>query len=219
MVKKLCDYELIELLDVRSVFENTPFSVSEIFDAISVKMMKEYQIKKGSACYDFLELEFYYFDANHRDLITYPRSLDAGRWFFHSSGVDISFKSICENKFSTKNEPKENFFGGILIRSLLKQDKGEVGVITGPLKCCWELFDHFNAFSISLKEFPVIEQSKVLDGLTVYKTARHFGPTIKDPDYHSRPYRCYVKHPSWIDYPSSKYNARPWRLESEEVLI
>ncbi len=52
--------------------------------------------------------------------------------------MDISFESSCEKGFEKTSEAGNNFFGGILIRSLVK----DVNIaITGPLKCCWELFD------------------------------------------------------------------------------
>lgn len=59
------------------------------FHEIAEKLMYNYIIKKGEARYAIVEIEFYYYSPYHPDIITYPRNLSAGRWFFHQSGVDL----------------------------------------------------------------------------------------------------------------------------------
>lgn len=58
--------------------------------------------------------------------MTIKREEEPGMWWLHEWGVDISFKS------------EKEYYGGILIRSLLNEKSGEY--ICGPKKCCWELF-------------------------------------------------------------------------------
>lgn len=87
------------------------------FQEIAEKLMYNYIIKKGEARYAIVEIEFYYYSPYHPDIITYSRNLSAGRWFFHQSGVDLTFDSkstILDNKGFVTNSG-EAIFGGILI--------------------------------------------------------------------------------------------------------
>lgn len=102
------------------------------FAEIAQELMCNYIITTDKAIYDIIEIEFYLYTPKHRDVITYPREIDEGRWFFHQSGVDITFRST------------KIVFGGILIRGLRK-NKGEY--IGGPQKCVNELWHDFDAFS------------------------------------------------------------------------
>lgn len=93
------------------------------------------KICAGGDNYTFVEIEFYYHDDKKFDSpiynCTYPRSRDAGKFFWHNSGVDICFES----------KEDKGFFGGILIRSLMKNDKE---IITGPMRCANELKNSCN---------------------------------------------------------------------------
>ena len=129
--------ELQRLLNLRDV------NVEELenrFKDLAQLLFQEYHIQKGNEIYDFHEIEFYYYTNGHRDAITYPRITEAGKWFFHQSGVDLTFKSDSEN------------YGGILIKSLKHGDE----IISGPLKCTWILFDVLDAFDMKQNEYPLI---------------------------------------------------------------
>lgn len=166
----LLDYPLLELLDINNLLKRYSIEeIDKIFDSIAKKIFKEYHIKKDDSTYDFLEIEFYYFEERHPDYITYPRTISKGKWFFHPSGIDISFESSCEEGFEKTSKAGENFFGGILLRSLVKD--GNIA-ITGPLKCCWELFDCFSAFELKPNELPIIERRSVVNQFEIYKTER-----------------------------------------------
>jgi hypothetical protein len=158
---------------------------SKIFYEIALELFNNYEIRKGKEVYDFLEVEFYYYTDNHKDVITYPRTSEVGKWFFHQSGVDITFDSNSKR------------YGGILIRSLLKNK--EI-VITGPRKCEWGLFDTFDAFEIKENELPLIKKKEVSANKEVFKTQRCI-PNYKDnsqnqiqdfEDFPSIPYRFTV---------------------------
>ena len=65
---------------------------------------------------------------------TYKRKRDAEQLFWHYSGVDICFQS------------DENCYGGILIRSLIKEYKDQNGnpvreLIAGPLRCANDIIN------------------------------------------------------------------------------
>ena len=97
------------------------------------------------------------------DIITYPRNSKGGEWFFHDSGVDISFESHVELKRDKKGVQKpyltgNSSFGGILIRSMDKVDASFniIRRIFGPKNVMFELFDQFSAVSMPTN-FPILK--------------------------------------------------------------
>lgn len=132
--------ELLTCLDASS--DSTV--INEVFKEIAVELFSNYHIQKGIRKYELLEIEFYFFSNNHKDIITYPRTSDRpGMWFFHMSGVDITFGS--------KVECNNEFYGGILIRSMIRTDENKPFPISGPMKCVEELFDYINAVDHNVK--------------------------------------------------------------------
>lgn len=134
-----------------------------MFEELAEALMNNFQIKKGDYRYWMTDIEFYIYTDSHRDIITYPRNCEAGRWFFHASGVDISFKSNVELKKHPKRQmmpflTKDAVFGGILIRGIVRDLTGAIPV-DGPMKVCDELFDQFNAF-YPPADFPLIVPAK-----------------------------------------------------------
>ncbi|MDD4419436.1 MAG: hypothetical protein PHH81_11580 [Bacteroides graminisolvens] len=226
MNKNLTDYQIIELLDIKNLLQT--YSIEDLFDTIAKKLFDGYHIKKGDSAYDFLEIEFYYFDKEHLDYITYHRTINKGKWFFHPSGMDISFESSCEEGFEKTSKAGENFFGGILIRSLVKD--GNIA-ITGPLKCCWELFDCFSAFELKPNELPIIERRSVVNQFEIYKTKRFlnfekskagvkYGGNFKNfEDHLLKRYRYYNKHPKWEEIKTSDYKARPLNSDNKDIRL
>lgn len=216
-------------MELRNLLKNE-IDVNDIqykFDEIAKALFLNYQITRGNTVYEFLEIEFYYYKANHEDIITYPRNLDAGMWFFHSSGVDITFESKCNNieEKSSLRKAGNDFFGGILIRSLLKKDTNEL--ICGPMKCTEELFDKFDAFEAKKEEFPILSKKEKSEQKDIFKTERFIN--IKEESkksrfenncslfdkYHKEPYRYFVKLGDKCDASKiSKYTAKPWKDEN-----
>lgn len=133
-------------------------SPEKSFPDIAKNLMCNYIIKKGKKRYAIVEIEFYFYSKEHPDYITYPRKMDAGRWFFHQSGVDISFESDIE--LITKNDKiiykvnDNSIFGGILIRGIY--DIKNKTYIFGPQNCVNELWDNFDAFNYTSQEYPVL---------------------------------------------------------------
>lgn len=131
-----------------------------LFQTVANELMCNHIIQKGERQYEIVEIEFYYYSPEHRDVITYPRDMQAGRWFFHPSGVDITFASQDvgspqDGKFRYKNA----HFGGVLIRGLRRRSDGKYIYIFGPLRCIDELWDNFDAFGIlSANEYPILKE-------------------------------------------------------------
>lgn len=108
---------------------------------IAENLFFNYGIKCGNKTFRLAEIEFYYYKKEDSDINnfdapwnkeTYQRSKDAGKLFFHYSGIDICFQ--CH--FDEKEKDNENGeFGGILIRSLIYEDNEGIKILAGPSFC------------------------------------------------------------------------------------
>ncbi len=164
--------ELRDLLRIKAEED-----VKKQFEEIADMLFQDFHIEKEGVRYDFLEIEFYFYSKEHPDFMTYPRNTKAGEWFFHMSGVDISFESKKEER-----EGKEVAIlgGGILVRSILKE--GEKTPITGPYKCVDELFDKFDAFGDDLENFPRLKPNEKKDKYKPKPCVRWIPPFTGKPD-------------------------------------
>lgn len=114
------------------------------FEEAAKLLMNLCFIQKGEKEYEIVDIEFYMYNLQHPDVITYPRVMEMGRWFFHSSGVDLTFHSTPDR------------FGGILIRGI-RNVNDDNDQILGPQKCVDALWDNFNAFDNQYDtEYPII---------------------------------------------------------------
>lgn len=130
------DKEVVNNLELNKAFtvldDKNPDTASMEFQKIAKKLFEKYQIAKGNTRYDFEEIEFYLYTENHKDNNhVYPRECQAGEWFVHYSGVDLTFQTLKEGNKITQ-------CGGILIRRIKKVGGESVG---GPLRCLMELFN------------------------------------------------------------------------------
>jgi hypothetical protein len=176
--------------------------IEQRFKEIADLLFQKYYIKKGDDKYEFLEMEFYYYTKGHKDISTYRRNVEGGKWFFHNSGVDISFKSVCKN-INLLSE--DDYFGGILIRSLLKNG---TEVIHGPLKCIDALFYYLDAFEIKEEEIPLIKKSDKIKDCSVLQTTRYTSLSEEKAkqrfgDGYGKLYRFYIQHPKWAEVKKS----------------
>ena len=110
----------------------------DYFDDIAKYIFGNVAICAGGVLYHLTEIEFYYKNANvNTDTFTrtYKRDCKAGQLFWHYSGVDICFSTL-DNQQS---------YGGILIRSMLKEvkegDEVHYELMTGPMRCANELIN------------------------------------------------------------------------------
>lgn len=143
--------EITTLEDIKSaLIEAGQCQTNEIPDmeliySIAKALLNRFCIVKGNETYRFAEIEFYHnkYDPKNSTRKTYDRGvLSEGKWFFHPSGVDITFAS------------DNNNYGGILVRTIIKE--GEKKFVCGPQNVVCELFDAFDAIE-PLQNFPHIE--------------------------------------------------------------
>ena len=120
-------------------FENKE-TILQSFDRIADKISKDIQIKINDAYYRIVDFEFYTYSNEFQDPHTYkhPQQLAAGKFYLHSSGVDITFGDGINH-------------GGILLRGIIKLDN-EAGQeaafmkeqFDGPQMVATELFSNLH---------------------------------------------------------------------------
>lgn len=149
--------QLKDKLDLNGISQDGQYAV--FFQSIANDLLNHVLVAKGEKLYEIIEIEFYLFTPKHPDVITYPRHIDGGQWFFHQSGVDLSFKS------------DDTIFGGILIRGIREHKDGATPVI-GPLKCVDLLWDRFDAFAPNPESYPRIVKSDNSHGKQIVASPR-----------------------------------------------
>lgn len=160
----------------------------KVFDDIAKILLNKVAIRKGKKIFYIKDIEFYLYENNHRDIVTYPRICKAGQWFFHPSGIDISLESSVEVNSNDYElfQPilnEDAFFGGVLIRAIYPADKAPSDAckynLDGPHKVEWALFDSFDAFN-EVTDFPhLIECEHKIEYITkVRKNLK-----LKENDY------------------------------------
>ena len=136
--------------------------IEDRFEQIAKMLFSCFAIQKGNIRYLFKEIEFYFYNKNHRDIITHPRVSKPLCWYVNDfGGIDLNFSSNiefdCRYNEKGKNIKKyvlddNAYFGGILIRQLISEDGAEV--LSGPWACA-ELFRCFDATGVN-HELPVL---------------------------------------------------------------
>lgn len=163
----------------------------DAFDEIAEILLKQVAICKGEKIFYIKDIEFYLYENNHRDIVTYPRICKAGQWFFHPSGIDISFESSVDVKSNDYElfQPilnEDAFFGGVLIRAIYPADKAPSDAckynLDGPHKVEWALFDCFDAFNETTNFPHLIECEHKIEYITkVRKNLK-----LKENDYRKK---------------------------------
>ena len=146
---------------------NTP-EIELRFEQIAKMLFESFAIQKGETMYLFKEIEFYFYNKNHRDIITHPRESKPLCWYINNfGGIDLNFGSKIryEKRLNSNGKKVEKcvlddsaYFGGILIRQLISEDGCEI--LSGPLACA-ELFRCHNATGVD-KEFPVLVDNNAI---------------------------------------------------------
>ena len=136
--------------------------IEERFEQIAKMLFESFAIQKGEKKYLFKEIEFYFYNKNHRDIITHPRVSKPLCWYVNNfGGIDLNFVSNIKREFKANSKGKNvekyvldngAYFGGILIRQLISEDGCEV--LNGPLACA-ELFRCYDATGVD-RGFPVL---------------------------------------------------------------
>ena len=169
---------IAELSKVSHLKESS--EIKDYFDKLSDYLFHHLAIKAGKKTYTFIEVEFYYYNKNGifqgpLYCCTYPRSRNAGQFFWHYSGLDICFESSEE----------KGYFGGILIRSLKKDDKE---IIAGPMRCSDEILNSCE------KELPTLVEHESNLGEKNFETTFRYGiKTDKEQDK----YRYFIPQDNW----------------------
>lgn len=142
--------------------------IEERFEQIAKMLFESFAIQKGETMYLFKEIEFYFYNKNHRDIITHPRESKPLCWYINDfGGIDLNFGSKIryEKRLNSNGKKVEKcvlddsaYFGGILIRQLISEDGCEI--LSGPLACA-ELFRCHNATGVD-KEFPVFVDNNAI---------------------------------------------------------
>lgn len=142
--------------------------IEERFEQIAKVLFECFAIQKGETMYLFKEIEFYFYNKNHRDIITHPRESKPLCWYINDfGGIDLNFGSKIryEKRLNSNGKKVEKcvlddsaYFGGILIRQLISEDGREI--LSGPLACA-ELFRCHNATGVD-KEFPVLVDNNAI---------------------------------------------------------
>lgn len=117
-------------------------TIKKSFDEIANKLFNNYVIQVNNSIYRLIDIEFYYYsEISHKDIYAHKHYLQQnnGHWYFHSSGVDITFGDGIN-------------YGGILIRAIAKiSEKGKKEnhniekEIHGPINVKTEMCSAFNA--------------------------------------------------------------------------
>ena len=128
------------------------------FDHIAQILFSKFAVKKGGQIFMFKDIEFYFYNQNHKDIITHPRNSEALYWYVNDfGGIDINMSSNVGTNLTSDNKEiytlsDNDYFGGILIRQLIDKDNRKV--TNGPWACA-ELFRCHNAAGYD-KDFPII---------------------------------------------------------------
>ena len=136
--------------------------IEERFEQIAKMLFESFAIQKGEKKYLFKEIEFYFYNKNHRDIITHPRVSKPLCWYVNDfGGIDLNFESKVKfgNRLNSKGKnvkkyvlDESAYFGGVLIRQLKEVESGEI--LNGPWACA-ELFRCYDATGVD-NEFPVL---------------------------------------------------------------
>lgn len=137
--------KLKELMSLNG--EMNAAEIESRFTQIAKLLFENFAIQKGEKIYLFKEIEFYFYNKHHRDIITHPRFSDSLYWYVNDfGGIDLNFPSeICKKDGIDSTGKKvdkyilddSSYFGGILIRQLVSEDKSDI--LEGPWACA-ELF-------------------------------------------------------------------------------
>ncbi|MBQ0156992.1 MAG: peptidyl-arginine deiminase, partial [Bacteroidales bacterium] len=121
--------------------------INGIFEEIAKFLIESCSIQKEKSIYAFTDIEFYFYNKHHKDIITHPRDCQAMQWYVNDfGGIDLTFESRIESVKDTNKKGKSiikpqlddsSYFGGILIRGLKDINSDEE--LVGPWACA-ELF-------------------------------------------------------------------------------
>lgn len=170
--------------ELRKSLELNDVPASDIetrFKEIASNLLNNFVIRKGEKLFRFVEIEFYYNTTDTAN-ITYRRVTEAGEWFNHDSGVDLTFKS------------DDKKFGGILVRAV--EYNGEF--CNGPVNCRKLLFQ-FDALGTT-EGVPHLEYRPREEQLIPVSTSR-WNISEKQSFRFCIPMELWTQHKGYAAYP------------------
>lgn len=163
--------QLEQLLSVNN--DITEDDIVKTFNNSAELLLGHIAIKRGEEIYLFSDIEFYFYNQYHKDIITHPRNCGAMQWYVNDfGGIDLTFKSstpvkrIIDKKNKLTVKPiltDKSYFGGILIRELCNARTGER--LEGPWACA-ELFRVHDAQGV-LNDYPILTEFET--GMNIQK--------------------------------------------------
>ena len=85
--------------------------IEDRFEQIAKMLFESFAIQKGEKKCLFKEIEFYFYNKNHRDIITHPRVSKPLCWYINDfGGIDLNFESNIkfENRLNSKGQNVKN---------------------------------------------------------------------------------------------------------------
>lgn len=108
-MNKIEDFRRLMTLDANM---NTS-GIEVRFEQIAKMLFESFAIQKGETMYLFKEIEFYFYNKNHRDIITHPRVSKSLCWYVNDfGGIDLNFASSIkrENRVNSKERILRNMY-------------------------------------------------------------------------------------------------------------
>jgi hypothetical protein len=181
--------------------QETGEALQKYFEGLARTLFNKIDILAGNDRYSLAEIEFYYRNERFKGdqyKVTYPRMKSAGSLFWHLSGIDICFKTDIE---------KESYYGGILIRSIVKEKDGSL--ITGPMCCSDELLN--SCVGTGKNEtpaiIPILVDKEIESDIEPMSTIRQ--GIEADKGEGALDFCFYTKRSSWQNHKKYYYSARP----------
>ena len=155
-------------------------NINESFKRIAYDLMNKWLLKIGSKLYRITEIEFYLKSESHDDIYTHghPLQKEKGRWYFHGSGLDITFGT-------------NDFYGGILIRAICDINDNKK-YIYGPLNCVSEIFRNINIVYDTNTSFGLVPTEDIIEDETPIAARRVGLNALKDPIKYNAFYRFLI---------------------------
>lgn len=126
----------------------TPETFEKDFDRIANDLMNNWVLAVNETHYRLTEIEFYCksvaADGPIKDPYAHghPEQLKSGTWYFHGSGLDLTFGC-------------QEYYGGILVRGLQKLNDGKH--ITGPLNSIAEIISSLGSCELKKIDLGFLE--------------------------------------------------------------
>lgn len=153
------DYNICQEMNSKSFKDEE--SLEKHFIRIAYLLLNKVILIVDENQYRLTEIEFYFFNATcHEDPYIHKdeMQLNPNQWYFHGSGLDITFGDGIN-------------YGGVLIRGIKQLNCGDQGFTNGPLRVVKEVFRSFGNICINDHKLH-LSKAIQLDEVLVMRSAR-----------------------------------------------